>query len=152
MHHRTSTDSPVDVCFCISWPRKSQRVSSAHIDRFASRCATSVLYSLGQKIHNMHHPRTSTDSHVDVRYPVLYSLGQKITTCIIAHRPMRFATRCAISGFVYLGQKITCIIIAQVGRVTPSQMTSKRHARPSASLRDWLLSIARVVHVITNRL
>ena len=32
------------------------------------------------------------------------SLGQKITTCIIAHRPIRFTSRCAISGFVSLGQ------------------------------------------------
>jgi len=29
------------------------------------------------------------------------SLGQKITTCIITHRPTRFAGRCAISGFVF---------------------------------------------------
>ena len=47
MHHRTSTDSPIDVryLFCISWPEKSQHASS-HIDRF--------------------------DSPVDVRYLFLY--------------------------------------------------------------------------------
>ena len=73
MHHRTSTDSihqsMCDVCLCILLARKSQHASS-HIDRL--------------------------DSPVDVRYRVLYSLGQKITTCIIAHRPTRFTSRCAI--------------------------------------------------------
>jgi len=37
------------------------------------------------------------DSPVDVRY----LLARKITPCIIAHRPIRFASRCAISGFVF---------------------------------------------------
>ena len=61
------------------------------------------LYLLARKI-NMHH-RTSTDSIRQSMCDICFvSLGQKIT-CIIAHRPIRFATRCAISGFVSLGQK-----------------------------------------------
>jgi len=103
-----------DIGFCISWPEKSQHASS-HIDRFDSpfKCAISGFVSLGQKNHNMHH-RASTDSirKSNVRYRVLYLLARKITTCIIAHRLIRFASRCAISVFVSLGQKITTCIIA----------------------------------------
>jgi len=39
---------------------------------------------------------------VDVRYLALYSLGKKITTCIIAHRLGRCASRCAIIGLYSL--------------------------------------------------
>ena len=68
--------SMCDICFCIFWPEQSQHASS-HIDRF--------------------------DSPVDVRYLLLYLLARKITTCIIAHRPIRFVSivatkNCAISG------------------------------------------------------
>ena len=84
-HNIDRSDSPVDVRYLvlyllyISWPEKSQHASS-HIDR--------------------------SESPVDVRYRVLYLLARKITTCIIAHRPIRFASRCAISGFVFTWQDI----------------------------------------------
>jgi len=70
-HIESSTDSNrqsmCDICFCISWPEKREKFS--HIDRFeSSRCAISVFVSL----------------------------GQKITTCIIAHRPIRFTSMSAV--------------------------------------------------------
>jgi len=54
------------------------------------RCLITMFTFSWPKKHNMHH-RTSTDS---IRQSMcdnrcLYSLGQKITTCIIAHRPIR---------------------------------------------------------------
>ena len=73
--------------------------------RFASRCAISAFVSIGQKKsqHASSHINRF-DSPVDVRYRLLYLLAIKITR-IIAHRPIRFASRCAISGFVSIGQK-----------------------------------------------
>jgi len=43
---------------------------------------------------------------------VLYLLARKITTCIIAHRPIRLASRCVIFYFYLLARKITTCIIA----------------------------------------
>jgi len=107
MHRRTSTDSirlsMCDICFCILLARKVTTCIS-HIDRCDSPVDVRylVLYSLGQKNHNMHH-RTSTDairpSMCDICFCIL--LARKVTTCIIAHRPIRFARRCAISAFVF---------------------------------------------------
>jgi hypothetical protein len=65
-----------------------------------------VLYSLGQKNHNMHH-RTSTDSIIqsmcDIGFCIL--LARKITTCIIAHRPMSIRQSMCDIGF--------CILLAR---------------------------------------
>ena len=75
--------------------------------RFASRFPISGCVYLGQKNHNMHH-RTS----IPIRFPSRCAisgcvyLGQKITTCIIAHRRIRFAwSRCDICLCIYWPKK-----------------------------------------------
>ncbi len=115
MHHRTSTESicmssMCDILFCILLARKITTCIIAHRPTHSDRVDSPVdvryivLHSLGQKNHNMHH-RTSTESisqssMCDILFCIL--LARKITTCIIAHRPSRFACRrCAISWFVF---------------------------------------------------
>jgi len=94
-----------DIWFCISWPAKSQHASS-NIDRLASRCSTSCVVPL-------------------------YLLASKITTCIIAHRPIRFASRCAISGVVSLGQ----------------QNHNMHHRTSTESIRESMYDIWRCIFV-----
>jgi hypothetical protein len=108
-------DSPVDVRYRFLYllARKSQHASS-HIDRcdaiLQSMCDIwfcPVLYLLAKK------KSQRASSHIDQCDSIRQSMcdigfciscPEKIT-CIIAHRPMRFASRCAISGFVSLGHK-----------------------------------------------
>jgi len=112
MHHRTSTDlirqSMCDIWVCISWPEnhENERASTESIRQ--SMCDISCPEKLQHASSHIYR----VDSPVDVRYLVLYLLATKITTCIIAHLPIRFTSRCAISAFVSLGQKITTCIIA----------------------------------------
>ena len=117
--HIDRFDSPVDVryLFCISWPEKSH--ASSHISRrqltpvFWHKPAFSRFYQIFQQrlvVHSFWENREKAglsktrvscrrlshidrfDSPVDVRYLLLYLLARKITTCIIAHRPIRFAS------------------------------------------------------------
>jgi hypothetical protein len=90
--------SMCDIWLCILLAINSQHASS-RIDRFAGRCVISGLYLARKSQHASSSHIDRFDSPVDVRYWVLFVLARKITTCIIAHRPFRFASRCV---FLYL--------------------------------------------------
>ena len=120
MHHRTSSQlwhrpirfaSRCAISALYLLARKITTCSIAH--RLASRigrCAIAGFVSLGQKNHNMHH-RTSTDSIRQSMCDICFvSLGQKITTCIIAHRPVRFQSMCDVCFCIYCQKITTCII------------------------------------------
>ena len=102
----------LDIWCCISWPENHHMHHRTSTDSIRqSTCDIWCCISWPEN-HNMHH-RTSTDSIFTCRCAIsgFVSLGQK-NTKILAHRPIRLASRCAISGFVSLGQKITTCIIA----------------------------------------
>ena len=92
-----SFQSMCDIGLCILLARKSQHASS-RIDRLDVRYLAFV-FSWPEN-HNVHH-RTSTDSICQSMCDIgLCILLARKSTCIIAHRPTRFASRCAISVFV----------------------------------------------------
>jgi hypothetical protein len=78
MHHRTSTDSPVDVRYLLFYllTRKSQHASSHTVDvRYM------LLYLLARKSQHASSHIDRFDSPVDVRYLLLYLLA----TTIVVH-------------------------------------------------------------------
>ena len=101
MHHRTSTDairqSMCDMYLCISWPENHNmhhRTSTESIRQ--SMCDIPLYLSRPEKSQHASSHIDRFDSSVDVRYVLLYLLARNITTCIIAHQPMRLACRGAI--------------------------------------------------------
>jgi len=70
-----------DICFCISWPEKSQHASS-HIDRCDSSVDVRYLFCISwlEKSQHASSHIDRCDSPVDVRYLLLYLLARKITT------------------------------------------------------------------------
>ena len=100
MHHRTSTDSiyqsMCDICF-VHLGQKITRCIIAHRPiRFLGDVRYLFLYILARKSKDASSHIDRFDSWVLCDVCFLH-LGQKITRCIIAHRPIRFTSRCAIS-------------------------------------------------------
>jgi len=113
MHHRTSTESirqsMSDIWFCISWSIKSQHAAS-HIDWWADVCHSSPFcgQSPFRTIRQLIHPAFVVDVFDELfEMEIVHKIGRSGTRLLVSR-----IGRCAISGFVSLGQKTTTCSIA----------------------------------------
>ena len=91
------------------------------------------LYLLARKSQHASSHIDRVDSPVDVRYLFLYLLARKITTCIIAHRPIRFASQMYDIWFCISWPEILQHASSPVPEIPDSRLfilTSKRRFVP----------------------